>query len=174
MSRRFSGIVKRKQVFITVLDIVSIIIILSVSLLSCAGVEQDTRAASEEFQISFKLDERLFGPTYGGERWVPPPYGPVAYSGAYSLVARTYYIDAAGQQVAILTEWIPTDPDLVNVSPGKGHQVAITVLGLGETSLLVKTSQGTTQTLYIKASAQNDLVHLVEISSDFFNEGALE
>jgi hypothetical protein len=80
------------------------------------------------------------------------------------LEARAFNIDSYGRQVEVPVEWIPADPKLVTVSPGKGSQVAITVLGLGETSLLVKTSQGDSITLYLRASAQNDVVQVVEIS----------
>jgi len=144
------------------LGIVFVILALSVSLQGCAS-EKDNQSANDEIQISFKLDARLFGPTYGGERWVPPPYGPIAYSGIYTLEAQAYHIDSVGRQTAITAEWIPADPNLVTVLPGEGSQVAITVLGIGETTLMVKTSQGS-KTLYIKATAQNDVVQLVKIS----------
>ena len=144
------------------LGIVFIVLALSVSLQGCASAK-DNQPTTDELQISFKLDARLSDPTYGGERWVPAPYGPIAYSGTYSLEARAYRVDSAGQLVAVNAEWIPKDPKLVTVSPGTGNQVAITIQGLGETSLLVKT-QGISTTLYIKATAQNDLVQTVEIS----------
>ena len=144
------------------LRLIFIILALTLSLQGCASAK-DNQSANEEFQISFKLDSRLTGSTYGGERWVPPPYGPIAYSGIYTLEARVYQIDSGGRQEAIVAEWIPADPKLVTVSPDRGNQVTITVLGLGETSLLVKT-QGISKTLYVKAAAQNDAVQVVEIS----------
>ena len=145
------------------LVIVFIILALSISLQGCASAK-DKQPTTDEFQDSFKLDARLFDPTYGGERWVPPPYGPIAYSGTYSLEARAYRVDSIGRQSAVTAEWIPEDPNLVTVSPGTGNQVTITIQGLGETNLLVRTSQGISKTLYIKAAAQNDVVQVVEIS----------
>lgn len=149
------------------LKIVFIILALTLATQACAASisasDETSNSNNIEFQISFKLDERILGPTYGGPRWVPPPFGPVTYSGSYTLEARTYYISEAGQQVAVSAEWVPANPNLVEVSPGKGDQVAITVKGIGKTSLLVKNSQGTSQTLYIKSSAKNDLIQMVEI-----------
>lgn len=148
---------------IKTLGIVFIVLVLSVSLQSCASAK-DKQSTTKEFQISFKLDSRLSGGTYGGERWVPPPYGPISYSGIYTLEARTYYIDSDGRQVGINAEWIPADSNLVTVAPGTGEQVTITIQGIGETSVLVKTAQGISKTLHIKATAQNDVMQVVEIS----------
>jgi VCBS repeat-containing protein len=78
------------------------------------------------------------------------------------LEARAYYIDSAGRVVGIEAEWIPAETKLVTVSPGKSHQVTITIQGAGETSLFVKTSQRS-KTLYIKATVQNDGIQMVEI-----------
>jgi hypothetical protein len=74
-----------------------------------------------------------------------------------------YRIDPSGQQVEVEAEWIPMDPDLVAVSPGKGDQVTISIKGLGETSLLVK-APGISKNLQIKTMAQNEHVQVVEIS----------
>lgn len=139
------------------------ILALTLSLQGCASTNND-QLPDSKFEIAFKLDSRLLGPTYGGERWVPPPYGPIAYSGTYTLEARTYYIDADGRQFEVDAKWISADPKLVTVTPGKGNQVIITVQGLGETSLLVKTPEGTSKRLYIKATAQDNNINLVEIS----------
>jgi len=161
MSRSYIRKMK-KNFTIKTLGIVFIVLALSLSLPGCSS-ETNTHSTDEELQISFKLDSRLSGPTYGGERWVPAPYGPIAYSGTYTLEARTYRVDSLGVQIAVDAEWIPEDPKLVTVSPARGNQVTITLQGLGETSLLVKT-EGTSKKLYIKTTAQNELVQTVEIT----------
>jgi hypothetical protein len=152
----------KKNFTIKTLGIVFIVLVLSFSLPGCSSAEIN-QSTGNDFQIAFKLDARLFGPMYGGERWVPPPYGPIAYSGTYTLEARTYYIDPDGREVGVDAEWIPEDPKLVTVSPARGNQVTITLQGLGETSLLLKTD-GTSKKLYIKTTAQNELVQTVEIT----------
>jgi len=148
---------------IKILGVFFILLALSISLAGCATTNED-HSVTNEFQVAFKLDSRLLGPTYGGERWVPPPYGPITYSGTYTLEARTYYIDSDGRQVGIDAEWIPTNPKLVTVTPDMGDQVVITIQDVGETSLHVKTPQGTSKTLSIRATLQNDNIRLVEIS----------
>ncbi len=122
-------------------------------------------AAFGDIQISFKLDPRLLGPTYGGERWVSPStYGPIAQAGdTYTVEARATRVDAQGQPVQIIPKWIPADPDMVTVSPAQGSQVTITVKRAGESSLQVTTSNGMSKTLSITA-AYKDNVMQVEIS----------
>jgi len=122
-------------------------------------------AAFGDIQVSFKLDPRLLGSTYGGGRWVSPStYGPIAGVGdTYTVEARAYRVNARGQEAQIIPQWIPADPDRVTVSPGQGNQVTITVKGAGESTLQVTTSNGMSKTLSIKATYQDNVIQ-VEIS----------
>ena len=68
-------------------------------------------ASMQSIQVSFKLDPRLAGGTYGGEHWVSPPtYGPIVQAGnTYLVEARADMLDAKGQPTSISPEWIAAD-----------------------------------------------------------------
>jgi hypothetical protein len=111
--------------------------------------------------ISFKLDPRLASGTYGGERWVSPPM----YTGAAAqdtVEGRVEGFDAKGRPLNISAKWVPSDPEMVTVSPGEGRQVRIVVKRAGETRLQVS-SQGVSRELVIKAASRNSGM-LVEIT----------
>src|SRR2546426_2924563 len=100
-------------------------------------------------QLSFKLDPRLTDSTYGGERWVSAP----TYVGANAqdtVEARAKVIDAKGQPTKTSPEWIPSDPEMVTVSPSQGYQVKIIVHRAGESKLKVA-AQGFYNELVVKA-----------------------
>ena len=120
--------------------------------------------ATTNFQVSFKLDPRLLGPTYGGERWVSPStYGPIAETGkTYSVTARAYRIDAKGNALQMTADWTPADSNMVTVSPSQGHEVNITIQRAGETSVQVISGELLTM-LSIKAVYKNNIIQ-VEIS----------
>lgn len=112
-------------------------------------------AAAARLLVSFKLDPRLLGPTYGGERWVSPP----TYSGAAAqdtVEARASAIGADGRPVKVTFEWTASDPDLVTVSPRHGEQVQIAVKRAGESAVTV-TSGEASRKLVVKASRTNGI-----------------
>jgi hypothetical protein len=159
---------KKKRTLVTRTSVV-VTLALAAAVLSFAGWAQAHRdstqaAADTGIQIAFKLDPRLTSGLYMGERWVLPPiYGPIAQPGSTFIVeARAYQIDSKGEPWQISPEWIPADPDMVAVSPGRGHEVTLTVQRAGETSLRV-TSGRMSKTLSIKATYQNGAIR-VEIS----------
>lgn len=117
-----------------------------VSVLTLAGPPQaragDAQAAAAAvapavINVSFKLDPRVSGPTYGGERWVSPP----TYTGASAqdtVEARARAIDARGRRVHAGVEWTSSDPGAVTVAPARGEQVRITARRTGESTVTVK------------------------------------
>jgi hypothetical protein len=112
--------------------------------------------------VWFKLDPRLNGGTYGGEIWVSPP----TYTGATAqdtVEARARGIDGKGALTSISPDWIPSDPDMITVSPRRGDQVTITVKRAGESKLNV-TSQGSSKELLIRSGSSGGAVTQVEIS----------
>jgi hypothetical protein len=118
-------------------------------------------AAASDIKFSFKLDPRLAGGTYGGERWVSRP----TYTGigAQNIVeVRAKVFDAAGRPTNISPKWIPDNPAMVSVTPGDGMQVKITVQGAGESKLKVA-APGFSRELSIKATKTNDVMQ-VQIS----------
>ena len=101
--------------------------------------------------VSFKLDQRLSGPTYGGPRWVSPPTLSFAQGGAQLTVeAKTQGIGADGHPMDISAEWTPADPEMVTVTRGQKNEVTITVKREGESKLKL-VAQGVAKELSIKA-----------------------
>jgi hypothetical protein len=107
--------------------------------------------------ISFKLDPRVFGGTYGGERWVSKPtYNSAAQPGQEpSVEAKVRGVDAGGRAVPISPDWVLSDPEMVVVSPVSGAQldhVRLIVRRIGESKLRV-VSQGVSKELLVTAKA---------------------
>jgi FKBP-type peptidyl-prolyl cis-trans isomerase len=99
--------------------------------------------------VSFKLDNRLSGATYGGERWVAPS----TFMGATAqdtIDARANGVDAKGISTKINPQWVPSDAEMVTVSPSQGDQVKIVVHGAGESRVAI-TAQAFTKELVVKA-----------------------
>ena len=116
-----------------------------------AGGEKPGAAADSPVRItfSFKLDPRVLGPTYGGERWVSPK----TFTGATAqdtVEARAVVVDARGRRIDASPAWTPSDPEMMTVSPDRGEQVRITVKRRGEGSVTVA-SGGASRTLIVKA-----------------------
>lgn len=108
--------------------------------------------------ISFKLDPRLAGGTYGGERWVSPP----TYSGAAAqdtVEARVEGIGPKGQTLKVSPRWTPSDPEMVTVSPEEGSSVRITVKREGECRLQVG-FQGVSRELIVKGTLRNSAMQV--------------
>jgi hypothetical protein len=110
-------------------------------------------AALSSIMILFKLDSRMSGPTYGGERWVSPPTFSFAQGGNQLTVeAKAQGLDAKGRPVDISPTWIPADPEMVTITTGQRNEVKITVKRVGQTSLEV-VSQGVSKKMSVKATA---------------------
>src|SRR5574342_139624 len=93
---------KAKQLTIDVLNVTCLILVLAGFLLSITTWARASEtegsapaAALTRINVSFKLDPRLSGPTYGGERWVSPAtYMGASAQDAVEVRART--VDARG------------------------------------------------------------------------------
>lgn len=114
-----------------------------------------------DIEVSFQLDPRLTRGLYMGERWVSPPTY-VGAAGQDTVKARAEGFDARGKPVGTSPEWIPADPEMVAVSPGKGKEVRITVRRAGQSTLNV-TSPGFSKELIVKATTRGNALQ-VEIS----------
>ena len=124
--------------------------------LSCYGYAQ-----SAGINFSFKMDPRLTSGVYGGERWISPPvYTGAAAQDTVEVIASG--IDAKGAQVRISPKWIPSDPEMVTISPTEGERVKITVKRAGQSSVHV-ISPEVSKELVIKAAFQNNVMQ-VEIA----------
>lgn len=111
-----------------------------------------TVSALSEIKVSFKLDPRISGPTYGGEHWVAPAtFTSEPQAGQETTVeARVEGIDARHQPTTISPTWAAEDPDMVTVLPVDGNQAKITVKRAGRTRVSVA-AQGVTKSLTIDA-----------------------
>ena len=106
-----------------------------------------------DIQLSFKRDPRVVDPFRGIGPWVSGPN----YGGATAqdtVEARAEGVDAAGKSVKISPQWIPSDPEMVTVSPSQGDDVKITVHRAGESKLKI-TYQGLSKELEITAKYVN-------------------
>jgi len=111
-----------------------------------------------DIKLSFKMDPRLLGPTYGGERWISPP----VYMGAAAqdtVEARIEASDASGRPVTVSPKWIPSDPAMVEISPAIGNAVRITVKQPGESSVELASEQFARK-LSIRGEKRNEVMHV--------------
>ncbi|HSB82845.1 MAG TPA: hypothetical protein VLM91_29055 [Candidatus Methylomirabilis sp.] len=108
--------------------------------------------------VVFKLDPRLSGPTYGGERWVSPPIF-MGASAQDTVEARVEGVDARGRPVRITPRWTPGDPEMVEISPAEGSSVKIIVKRAGESTVEVA-SHGISKRLSIKAEYKGNALHV--------------
>lgn len=128
------------------------------SILACLALPAPVRSferpgAITHIQVSFKLDPRLASGVYGGENWVSPQ----VYTGMNAqdtIEIKASGLDTAGNVVAILPQWIASDPEMVTVTPSQGDRVKITVQRAGAATLRV-VSGPITKELAIKAVAHN-------------------
>jgi hypothetical protein len=119
---------------------------------SLAG-EKKAEPATGAIQLAFKLDPRLSGATYGGERWVSPPIYQGS-SGQSTVEAKASVMDASGRPTKASIDWKSSDPEMVTVSPAAGEKVTITVKRAGESSLTL-TSGAVSRKLGVKALDRN-------------------
>jgi hypothetical protein len=99
--------------------------------------------------LSFKLDPRVLGPTYGGEHWVSR----ATYTGArdqHSVDTMVRVVDGRGAPVKTDPEWTVSDPEVLTVSPPRGPRVTITAKRAGVSAVTVKAG-GTSRTFTVKA-----------------------
>ena len=94
-------------------------------------------ASAPTITLSFKIDPRVLGPTYGGEHWVSPPiYTGARAQDAVETMARA--VDARGALVMTDPEWTVSDPELLTVSPPRGKRVRIAAKRPGVSAVTVK------------------------------------
>lgn len=121
-------------------------------------------AGQAAIEVTFKLDSRITGGVYMGDRWVSPPtYDTVQTGDTFILEAAAEVIGSDGRALPVVPEWTAEDPDLVTISPNQGREVKITVKGAGESSLEL-TTEGVSKMLYIEASIPKENAIRVAIS----------
>ena len=121
---------------------------------------QGDRTAAQ-LAVSFKLDPRLSGGVYGGDRWVSvPTYTKVGEGRTCTFEARIQ--NASVDEKAPAPTWTAADPDMVRIDPGQGMQVKLLVQRAGETRVHVESDAGA-RDLTIKAVYRNNVLQ-AEIS----------
>lgn len=120
-------------------------------------------ASLAEIRVAFKLDPRLTGGVYLGERWVSPDtFTGYQVGTEFTVDVRAGGIDDQGGVVDINPEWIAADPDMATVSPVQGKQVTVTVRRAGMSRLTVASPE-VSKELFVEAT-YIDTVIKVEIS----------
>lgn len=120
-----------------------------------------TSTSLTDIRVSLKLDPRISGPTYGGEKWISPP----TYTGANAqdtVSARALGIGEAGQSISVVPSWTASNPSMVSLSSPQGNPVEITVHHAGQSKLRVAAG-GFSRDLSISATNVRNVL-LVEIS----------
>jgi hypothetical protein len=122
--------------------------------------------------VSYKLDPRLTSGLYMGDRWVAPAtYNSINTVVGKSLTveARAQGYDAAGRRWKVNPQWIPSDPEMVTVSPARGSAVTITVRRPGESTITLKAAAiATTLTLRTVLQGETwrvDILQKVQVPS---------
>jgi len=136
------------------------VLMLAVPSQSAAGDEKAalTAVSPATITFSFKLDPRLAGPTYGGERWVSPR----TYTGASAqdtVEAKALAVDGKGTPLRTNLEWTVSDNEVVTVSPPRGERVKITTKRAGESTVTVKSGPASGK-LNVKAVQANGILYV--------------
>ena len=114
--------------------------------------------AVTDIKVSFKLDPRLSGGSYGGERWVSSPLYTGA-SGQDVVSARAVATSAKGQALGLSPDWVSTDTSVAAVFPVHGNVVEIKVLRAGQSKLTV-TAGGVAKEILVSVTMQGKVLQL--------------
>jgi hypothetical protein len=133
--------------------IVQVVVLLALLAAPSPSLAGEARRAAAAIQLSFRLDPRLAGGTYGGERWISPPtFSGTSAQDTVEAMARP--VDAAGRPTGAGVDWKPSDPELVTVTPSRGERVRITVKRAGQCGLAL-TSGAAVKQVTVRATQRN-------------------
>jgi hypothetical protein len=113
---------------------------------------QTAGADLKSITVSFKFDP---GPTYGGVRWVDPPFTSGMQVGQLTIDVKVQGTDRNGKPASVMPNWTPEDPQMVSVAPIRGDEYRITVRRPGDSKLILST-QNVSKALMVKAKAFGD------------------
>ena len=120
---------------------------------SSLAVVASTQAVAADPKIAFKLDPRVTGGLYMGDRWVAASNFIQVQNGARLIVA------AKGPQGA---SWVAADPSMVTVTPVSDREVRLTINRAGATTM---TAAGKVLTIKAEPAAAQGLLK-VQISQN--------
>jgi hypothetical protein len=116
-------------------------------------------AALTSIDVSFKLDSGNATGLPTGERWISPAFAGVQEGGQFMVEAKAEGRDGSGNAASISPAWVAADPNMVEVSPGAGAQVKITVRDSGQSRLIVA-APGFSKELSISAISAGRALHV--------------
>jgi hypothetical protein len=118
---------------------------------SLLALRADALAAGpQDFQVAYRLDPWLISGNYGSGFWASPPVlGPAFRGIPFVVQARAQALDSVGAPITD-SVWTSADPSMVQVSPGNGADVEISVARDGQTTVQVNAA-GITKELVISA-----------------------
>jgi hypothetical protein len=132
-----------------------------------AGEPPTTRAGttvprtSAGMKVSFEMESRVTSGLHMGARWVSPPtYVATQEGNLFTVRARAHGVDA-GRALRDMT-WLPSEPDMVAVTPDRGGEVEIAVLREGRSTLTV--AEGSARETLTVNAVQQAGVWRVDIS----------
>lgn len=138
--------------FVRLLALAALILVLLAGGTQAQKAHSPEAADLKDIKVVFKMDPRVTQGMYMGERWISPPKYTRVQDGQKPLIieAKAMGLDAQGKQAPIKPTWTTANPEMVQVSPGQGHQVEITVRREGQSNIKVD-FQGISKTLSVKA-----------------------
>lgn len=109
--------------------------------------------------VSFRLDSQLERGQVTEGRWIPPGFAGVQERAEITVEAKAQGRDTTGKATIISPLWVASDPNMVEVSPGAGEVVKITVRDAGQSSLIVA-APGFAKELSISATYSGRAMHV--------------
>ena len=94
------------------------------------------QSSIKRIQLTYKRDPRQVDPYRGIKQWADGPSF-VGATAQDTVEVRAQGVDAASKAVKISPQWIPSDTQIVTVSPSQGDDVKITVHRAGESQLKI-------------------------------------
>ena len=154
-----------------------LILVLAAALFSAAGSAkawglQASATSGADIVVLYKLDPRFTGGAYMGDRWVSPPlYDIVIPEGVpYTLEARAERVDENGLRDLVDAHWLPSNSEILSISPALDRQFKISILHTGRSTLTV-TSAGITEILYVDVMEYTNASVRLRISKTAFPDG---
>ncbi len=140
---------------------VGTVVMLMSSLAASQTLPQTKSTGLKSITISFKFDP---GPTYGGLRWVSPPFTTGMQVGQVIVDAKAQGLDSNGKLVAITPQWTPSDPEMVSVTAVRDDEFRITVKHAGEGKVRVSAQQTSIELLITAKPLGNGKAMQVQFS----------
>jgi len=99
-----------------------------------------------KISVSVRLDPRLTGGHYLGAVWVPAAtFVGVRPDEAVQVPVKATAVDAQGRKLEVPLAWSSSQPGMVQVTPGSGERVLLTISDSGQAEVSVSSGEVTTK-----------------------------